>query len=142
MQKLFNYDGKDFFNMEKAILFNVTCKDEIKKLLSPMHILTIEASTSQYNDTLKNIASGKTGIPPAEPFTGTIPGESLVLFCDVKEKKLDKALFKLRSNNISTTYKAVLTPSNSNWTVLRLFLELEREHAAYSNITLHKTTCI
>ena len=48
--------------MEKVILFNVPCKEEIKKLLTPMHLQVTSADARQYNDTLKNIADGKTDI--------------------------------------------------------------------------------
>lgn len=117
--------------MEKVILFNVSCKEEIKKLLAPMHLQITEADVLQYNDTLKNIANGKTDILKSNPFTGKTPGDSLILFCGISSKKLDKILFKLRSNNIQATYKAVLTPSNSGWTVRQLLFELAKEQAAY-----------
>lgn len=119
--------------MEKIILFNVSCKEQIKNLLLPMHIQIIEANSSQYNDTLKNIADGKTDIIKSNPFTGKLPDESLILFCGISDKKLDKILFKLRNGqDINVTYKAILTPSNSGWTVLHLFLELAKEQAAYN----------
>ena len=51
-------------------------------------------------------------------------------------KKFDKILFKLRQSKISVDYKAILTPTNSKWTVKRLMLELEREHASF--ISMHK----
>lgn len=119
--------------MEKAILFNTSCTEEIKKLLIPMHVQVIEADSLQYNDTLQNIANGKTDIIQSNPFNGKMPDESLILFCGISDKKLDKILFKLRNNkNIYVTYKAILTPSNSVWTVLHLFLELAKEQAAYN----------
>lgn len=117
--------------MEKVILFNVSCKEEIKKLLAPMHLQVTEADVLQYNDTLRNIVNGKTGILKQEPFTGKIPGDSLILFCGISSKKLDKILFKLRNSNINVTYKAILTPSNSGWTVRQLLFELAREQASY-----------
>lgn len=121
--------------MEKIILFNTSCTEEIKKLFMPMHLQVIETNSQQYNDTLQNIANGKTDIIQSNPFTGKIPDESLILFCGISSRKLDKILFKLRNNKeINVTYKAVLTPSNSGWTVLHLFLELAKEQAAY-NIT-------
>lgn len=117
--------------MEKIILFNVPDSSHIKKLIEPMHILCINAEASQYNDTLKNIADGKKEIINSNPFTGKIPAESLMLFCNVSNKKMDKILFNLRSKKIDITYKAILTPTNSKWTVLHLYLELEKERIAY-----------
>lgn len=127
--------------MEKVILFNVSCKQQIKNLLVPMHIQITETSSTQYNDTLKNIADGKTDIIKSNPFTGKVPDESLILFCGISSKKLDKILFKLRNNkDINVTYKAILTPSNSGWTVLHLFLELAKEQAAYNKLKEQQNT--
>lgn len=129
---LFHKERKVIY-MEKVILFNVPCKEEIKKLFTPMHLQVTSADARQYNDTLKNIADGKTDITSSNPFTGKIPDESLMLFCGISDKKLDKILFKLRNNkDIQVTYKAVLTPSNSGWTARKLFLELAKEQAAYN----------
>lgn len=127
--------------MEKVILFNVPCKEEIKKLFTPMHLQVTSADARQYNDTLKNIADGKTDITSSNPFTGKIPDESLMLFCGISDKKLDKILFKLRNNkDIQVTYKAVLTPSNSGWTARKLFLELAKEQAAYDMLQKQQDT--
>ena len=59
---LFYKKRKVIIYMEKVILFNVSCKEEIKKLLAPMHLQVTSADARQYNDTLKNIAGGKTDI--------------------------------------------------------------------------------
>ena len=66
--------------MEKVILFNTSCVEEIKKLFAPMHLQVIETDSRQYNDTLQNIANGKTDIIYSNPFTGKVPDESLILF--------------------------------------------------------------
>ncbi len=138
---LFYKKRKVIIYMEKVILFNVSCKEEIKKLLTPMHLQVTSADARQYNDTLKNIADGKTDIINSNPFTGKIPDESLILFCGISDKKLDKILFKLRNNkDIQVTYKAVLTPSNSGWTVKQLFLELAKEQAAYNMLQKQQNT--
>ena len=122
--------------MEKILLFNVddTTKAKLKKYFSQMHIRLIEVETSSYNETLDTLVNKKTA--KAEPFSGTAPAESLMLFCDVADKKMDKLLFNIKKDNLSISYKAVLTPVNSRWTVLRLFLELEKEHIAYANKTI------
>ena len=106
-----------------------------------MHLQVTSADARQYNDTLKNIADGKTDITSSNPFTGKIPDESLMLFCGISDKKLDKILFKLRNNkDIQVTYKAVLTPSNSGWTARKLFLELAKEQAAYDMLQKQQDT--
>lgn len=122
--------------MEKILLFNVddNTKAKLKKYCSQMHIQLIEVETSRYNETLDTLVNKKTA--KAESFSGTVPAESLMLFCDVANKKMDKLLFNIKKDNLSISYKAVLTPVNSRWTVLRLFLELEKERIAYANRTI------
>lgn len=52
-----------------------------------MHLQVIETDSRQYNDTLQNIANGKTDIIYSNPFTGKVPDESLILFCGISGKK-------------------------------------------------------
>lgn len=56
--------------------------------------------------------------------------DSLILLCNLKEKRLDKMLFELRHGEVKVMYKAILTPSNQNWTVPMLMQELRRERFA------------
>ena len=121
--------------MEKILLFNVENTAPIKTLLSPMKIKVFSVPKELYDSPLKKIVDSKL---PTENETseGTENSESLMLFCNISDKKMDKILFKMRQQNISVTYKAMLTPTNSTWTVKRLFLELMREHIAYSQ--MHK----
>ena len=61
-----------------------------------------------------------------------IPGldGSMLIFCDVKERHQNQILEKLRTMDVSITYKAILTPTNRHWTVFQLYDELHREHCA------------
>lgn len=120
--------------MERIILFNVPNIEQIKKIAAPMHIKVFEADTSRYNETL-----GQLSLPPKKEmpsdkaaFSGKAPSESLLLFCDITDKKLDKILFQLKRNNIQIDFKAVLTPTNASWNVLKLYLEMQREKLLYS----------
>ena len=56
--------------------------------------------------------------------------DSLILVCNLKEKRMDKMLFELRHAEVKVMYKAILTPSNQNWTVPMLMQELRRERFA------------
>ena len=44
---------------------------------------------------------------------------------------MDKLLLSLRKNRLLIDYKAVLTPTNSQWNVLRLLLELRAERLSF-----------
>ena len=54
-------------------------------------------------------------------------GESIVVMCGLRDKRLDKALFELRHSGANVDYKAVLTPTNADWGLERLVRELRRE---------------
>ena len=119
--------------MERIVLFNTNETEKIKKITEPMRIKTLIADPKRYNETLAELASPKTKEKTSaeNTFTDKVPSESLLLFCDVADKKIDKILFQLRKNDINIDFKAVLTPTNSSWNVLKLYLELERERIAY-----------
>ena len=55
---------------------------------------------------------------------------SCLVLCGLRDKRLDKVLFELRRADIPIDYKAVLTPSNQEWTVPELMKELQRERQA------------
>ena len=112
--------------MEKILIYQVKEKEELKRLSAPMKIRLEEIAAADLRQSVGNLADGKKNVLTA-PFTGDAPKESLMIFCDVSEKHMDKILFTLRQKNIGIDYKAVLTPTNKAWTVLALLLELGRE---------------
>ena len=119
---------KGFKKMAKLLLINISDPKSISRLV---HVETV--SPAFFNETLERLAS--TNLSKKENIADlTLSGdsaffkESLIIFCDVPDKKFDKILFKLRQAKISVDYKAVLTNTSSKWSVKRLFIELEREH--------------
>ncbi len=123
--------------MPKLLLINTTDTDKIRRLVLPMNIQVETVSPVSFDKTLETLASSKQKETPAPiGADASAFNESLIIFCNVPEKKFDKILFKLRQSKISVDYKAALTPTNSKWTVKRLLVELEREHAAF--ISMHK----
>ena len=121
--------------MERLLLFNSPDTDKIKKIAAPMKIKVLTADPARYNETLRELASTDKKEKPSTDnvFIGKVPAESLLLFCEVADKKIDKILFQLRKNNINIDFKAILTPTNSSWNVLKLYLEMEREKIQYAN---------
>ena len=118
--------------MPKLLLINIADTNNIHRLVSPMNVQIETVPPVNFDKTLGTLALSKQKETPAP--TGADASafkESLIVFCDVPEKKFDKILFKLRQSKISVDYKAMLTPTNSKWTVKRLMIELEREHAAF-----------
>ena len=80
--------------------------------------------------------SGKAAAEGTVPAQDTACGpavqtpSSLLVLCGLRDKRLDKVLFELRRADIPIDYKAILTPSNQEWTVPELMKELQRERQA------------
>ena len=73
------------------------------------------------------------GTVPAQVNAGASGAETppnCLVLCGLRDKRLDKALFELRRADIPIDYKAILTPSNQEWTVPELMKELQRERQA------------
>lgn len=112
--------------MEKVLVFHVEEAAKLKNILSPLRIRMEEVEDVDFRQSVGNLAGGKRDMT-VEPFGGNTPKESLIVFCDLSEKHLNKVLAAIRQKQIPIDYKAVLTPANREWDVLRLYLELERE---------------
>lgn len=118
--------------MEKIILFHLTKEAEalIKKLAADMRIKVILAQESQYLTPLETILEQKPSGPVAA-YAGSIPEESLIVFCDLSEKHLNRFLFSLKQYKAEISYKAILTETNRKWNPLRMYAEMAREKAMY-----------
>lgn len=120
--------------MEKLLIFHLD-DTEYKKLEQIARNLKIRCeriADSSYNQTLESLVSGKIN-PLAADFTGKVPTESLLLMCGLSDKRMDKLLFELRRAGVSIDFKAVQTPTNQNWTVLKMLFEMQKERDAYES---------
>lgn len=115
--------------MEKILLFQVKDSAAIKAIAGPMHIRVEEIETSAYRETLNDLYRGKMAL--AESYTGDVPQGSLMVFCNLEDKTLDKVLAAMKKKKIAVTYKAVMTPTNAKWNILRIYFEMEQERRAY-----------
>ena len=88
---------------------------------------TIPSGNAAAEDTIPSGNAAAEGTVPA-PAAQTPP--SCLVLCGLRDKRLDKVLFELRRADIPIDYKAVLTPSNQEWTVPELMKELQRERQA------------
>lgn len=125
--------------MEKLVLIHVddTEYHKIQNIASRMKItvdrIPDEIVAANYklgelvNETYKKAADTIDGTGRKQE---NMAEHSLILLCNLKEKRLDKMLFELRHGEVNVMYKAILTPSNQNWTVPMLMQELRRERFA------------
>lgn len=118
--------------MEKILLFQSKEATNIRKLAAPMHIKVVEVDVSQFKQTIGKLA-GITKDEEEVVFDGETPEGSLMVFCNFTQKHFDTMLQKMRLNKVPMTYKAVLTPVNIKWNVLRLYVEMEMERKAYES---------
>ncbi len=130
--------------MEKLICYQIENTREIERLASNMKLRIVYADASLYDETLDAIASGKVQ-STATVATGANEiartdnlnlspdsGDSILIFCDLSEKHLNRMLFQLKSRKVQIDLKAVLTPTNQKWTLRQLHAELEREKANFT----------
>lgn len=130
--------------MEKLICYQIENTREIERLASNMKLRIVYADASLYDETLDAIASGKvqstaTVAIGANEIARTNnlnlspdSGDSILIFCDLSEKHLNRMLFELKSRKVQIDLKAVLTPTNQKWTLRQLHAELEREKANFT----------
>ena len=126
--------------MEKLICFQIENTREIERLASNMKIRVIKADASIYNETLDNIVNGKissvnsTSSASISPLGAAdkLPSDSILIFCDLSEKHLNRMLFELKSRKVQIDLKAILTPTNRKWTLRQLHDELKRERASFT----------
>lgn len=123
--------------MEKLICYQIENTREIERLSSNMKLRIVYADASVYDETLDSIASGnlgdrKTAVTSSVSSQLDTTKDSMLIFCDLSEKHLNRMLFELRSRKVQIDFKAILTSTNRKWTLRQLHAELEREKASFT----------
>lgn len=99
--------------MEKLICFQIENTREIERLTSNMKIRVIKADASMYNEMLDSIVNGKissvnsTSSASISPLIADnqLPSDSILIFCDLSEKHLNRMLFELKSRQSPNRFK-------------------------------------
>jgi len=105
---------------ETVLLFNIKDKKRAQELQMICMSLRIRVRL------IKKEASETDRI-----YEGEELADEMMVFAGVTGSHLDQILFMMRKKGMKRIdYKAVLTDTNSQWTVPELFKELEKEHAA------------
>lgn len=117
---------------EKILLYNVKEPQDIIKAASNMRIASGFISESDSDKTLAELAAEVKGMPSdVAEYHSQENKESLVIFCDVTDKHMDRLLFEMRQTNTGVTFKAVLTDSNRKWNISQMLVEMRRERFEY-----------
>lgn len=119
---------------ETILLFNPPEKDRLLKLemaLFPLHVRLKKVVPSEYNQPLGVLAGIKDMTPAEGVYDGPELPDTMLVFCFLDDSRLNQALAVLRKSGAgSFPYKAILTPTNSEWTAPDCFAEIKREHEA------------
>lgn len=117
---------------EKILLYNVKEPQDIIKAASNMRIASGFISESDSDKTLAELAAEVKGMPSdVAEYHSQENKESLVIFCNVTDKHMDRLLFEMRQKNTGVTFKAVLTDSNRKWNISQMLVEMRRERLEY-----------
>ena len=117
---------------EKILLYNVKEPQDIIKAASNMRIASVFINESDSYKTLAELAAEVKGIPSdVAGYHSQEDKESLVIFCDVTDKHMDRLLFEMRQKNTGVTFKAVLTDANKKWNISQMLVEMRRERFEY-----------
>lgn len=119
---------------ETVLLFHIQDKKRARELQMICMSLKIRVRMVQKEEYLQSIGA-LAGMKDAKETEKSYDGEELtdemMVFAGVTGSHLDQILFMMRKKGMKRIdYKAVLTDTNSEWTVPQLFEELQREHAA------------
>ncbi len=124
--------------MERILLYNVCANEEIIRIASNMRIKCGTIDAEDQDRLIKDLASDiniKENISNSEIIQEAYV-ESMLIFCDVSEKHMDKLLFEIKHRSIDITYKAILTPTNSRWSLREMLIQMRRERFEYMRMNM------
>ena len=123
---------------ETVLLFNIKDKkraQELQMICMSLRIRVRLIKKEEYFQTVGVLAGMKEASETDRIYEGEELADEMMVFAGVTGSHLDQILFMMRKKGMKgIDYKAVLTDTNSQWTVPELFKELEKEHA-----TMHQS---
>lgn len=121
--------------MEKIVLYNVDHAKDIIKAAANMRIKSIVVEDDMLSSALKEVLVKCRDYRPEDNISDKrLDKAGLVIFCDVTDKHMDKLLFEMRNRSYKVDYKAVMTKTNSQWTIARILAQMERESLEYRQL--------
>lgn len=106
---------------------------EIKLILFTMKVRMKTVDKKDYLQSVGYLAGVREMEASQEIYEGEELEKEMMVFAGVPDRKLDQILFLIRKSGTKRVdYKAVLTDTNKEWNVLKLYEELAEEHAQMS----------
>lgn len=119
---------------ETILLFNPPKKEQLLKLemaLFPLRMRLKRVLPEEYNQPLGVLAGIKDLAPAEGSYDGQELPSTMIVFCFLDDNRLNQALAAIRKCGAGPfPYKAILTPTNSEWTAPDCFAEIKKEHEA------------
>lgn len=118
---------------EKVLLFHFTDEEILARMQLALLINKVGAKKVERKDYCQSVGylAGVAGKKAAEvEYDGPELEKPMMIMC-MDSRRIDELLTAFRRTGVPRiAYKAMLTPTNSDWTPLELYEELKREHEA------------
>ena len=111
------------------------CIDEnqaavIEKIFAPMGISVKSVGEDEYSKPLSALVFG-IGKAADEIGNADTIDEPMMILHGLERSLLDKAVTALRQNSVIIALKAITTPTNLDWSSVKVFENLKAEHEAF-----------
>lgn len=116
---------------ETIMIFNFKDNKKLlslKRALLPFHVYLKEVKKEDYSKPLSYLAGFKDINVSDEIYNGDELESEMLIFSGILNNKLEQILNCLNKNKLKIPYKAILTPTNQNWTPVECFVEIKKEH--------------
>lgn len=122
--------------MEKILAFQLEEQNlqKLKQIAAGMKVKLYTVDRKDFYQLIGDLLGGKKN-PLYGSYEGTAVSESMIVLEGFSDKRLDVLLKALKRDSVSIDFKAVVTPTNIRWTVLQMYLEMEKERNAYLQMT-------
>lgn len=102
---------------------------EIQMMLLAVKVRMKIVEPSEYMQSVGWLAGVRNMEKRDEVYNGPPLEQEMMVFAGVTEEHLNQILFLMKKGPIAPVhYKAVMTPTNQEWSIPRLYRELAREH--------------
>lgn len=118
---------------ETVLLFHFDDQNRKRELQMFLLSMKLKVQTIKRSEYLKplGVLAGIQKDSDFPPYDGEDLPTEAIIFCGLSNSRLNELLNGMRKKKMKPIpYKAILTPTNQNWTILECYKELQRERAA------------
>lgn len=125
--------------MEKILAFQLEGQNlqKLKQTAAGMKVKLYTVDRKDFYQLIGDLFAQKRN-PLLGDYEGTAVSESMIVLEGFSDKRLDILLRALKRDSVSIDFKAVATSANKRWTVLQMYLEMEKERNSYLQMAKNK----